>query len=148
MLAILPGMQVVDAGAEEYTLAWWVWPLLLASFWLMMAWTVQRLHDIGWTGFLAPLTIAPVVGFLFTIALFLIPGQPGLNRYGGRNGEPPRSRIRNQYGAFPHHHRPPPEPAAPGQYGVSADGLDLQIVEYDAAAELRRLRAGDGNGGL
>lgn len=143
------GVQEIDAATDEVTLAWWVWPVWMAAFWLTLAFTAQRLHDVGWTGFLAPLVAAPFVGFFFMVALFLIPGERHINRYGGRNGEPPPSKVRNPYGTFAHHQRsdlgPPP---APGNNDLSVDGFDLEVVEYDTAAELRRLRAGDGHGGV
>ncbi|MVW73692.1 DUF805 domain-containing protein [Pseudomonas xionganensis] len=43
---------------------------------------VQRLHDIGWSGWLLLLTLVPVVGGVFSLLLFIIPGSTDTNRYG------------------------------------------------------------------
>ena len=50
---------------------------------------VQRLHDLGWSGWLWFLNLVPVVGGLFPIAMAVIPGNPGANRYGAP--QPPNS---------------------------------------------------------
>ncbi len=42
----------------------------------------QRCRDFGWTGWAALMILAPVVGWLFALALFFIPGTRGPNRYG------------------------------------------------------------------
>lgn len=43
---------------------------------------VQRLHDIGWSGWLLLLTLVPFVGGVFSLLLFIIPGNTEVNRYG------------------------------------------------------------------
>lgn len=43
---------------------------------------MQRLHDIGWTGWLCVLHLIPVVQLVFSILLMVIPGTKGANRYG------------------------------------------------------------------
>ena len=43
---------------------------------------VQRLHDIGWSGWLLLLTLIPYLGSLFSLILMLMPGGKGANRYG------------------------------------------------------------------
>lgn len=43
---------------------------------------VQRLHDIGWNGWLLLLTLVPLVGGVFSLLLFIIPGSTDANRYG------------------------------------------------------------------
>jgi uncharacterized membrane protein YhaH (DUF805 family) len=43
---------------------------------------VQRLHDIGWSGWLLLLTLVPIVGGVFSLLLFIIPGSTEVNRYG------------------------------------------------------------------
>lgn len=40
--------------------------------------TIQRCHDIGWTGWAALLALIPLVGLLF----WFVPGTPGTNRFG------------------------------------------------------------------
>jgi uncharacterized membrane protein YhaH (DUF805 family) len=42
----------------------------------------QRCRDIGWSGWFALLVLLPYVGSLFHIALFLIPGTVGPNKFG------------------------------------------------------------------
>ena len=43
---------------------------------------VQRLHDIGWSGWLWLLTLVPFVGSLFPFVLMFCPGNSGANQYG------------------------------------------------------------------
>ncbi|MGE8497690.1 MAG: DUF805 domain-containing protein [Pseudomonas sp.] len=43
---------------------------------------IHRLHDIGWTGWLWPLILIPLVQLVFSILLMVIPGTKGANRYG------------------------------------------------------------------
>ena len=50
---------------------------------------VQRLHDIGWSGWLYLLNLVPIVGSVFPLLMLLIPGTAGANRYGPP--QPPNS---------------------------------------------------------
>ena len=43
---------------------------------------IRRLHDIGKSGWFTLLIFVPVIGVIFSIALFFIPGQVGWNEYG------------------------------------------------------------------
>lgn len=43
---------------------------------------VKRLHDIGWSGWLLLLTLVPVVGGVFSLLMFIIPGSTAANRFG------------------------------------------------------------------
>ena len=43
---------------------------------------VQRLHDIGWSGWLYLLALVPYLGSVFSLVIMLIPGSAGANRYG------------------------------------------------------------------
>ena len=43
---------------------------------------VQRLHDMGWSGWLWLLNFVPVVGGVFSLLMLIIPGTQGANRYG------------------------------------------------------------------
>ncbi len=43
---------------------------------------VQRLHDIGWSGWLLLVTLIPVVGGVFSLLMFIIPGSTEANRFG------------------------------------------------------------------
>lgn len=59
-----------------------------AMLWIAVAWiyggaTVRRLHDANLTGWLALLALIPAVGAAgLTVALLLLPGTPGDNRFG------------------------------------------------------------------
>ncbi|MFL9813341.1 DUF805 domain-containing protein [Stutzerimonas sp. VN223-3] len=53
--------------------------------------SIQRLHDIGWTGWFMLLNLVPVVGTVFPLALLLVPGNKGVNRFGPP--QPPNSRA-------------------------------------------------------
>ncbi len=41
--------------------------------------TIQRCHDMDWTGWASLLVLIPLVGLLF----WFVPGTPGANRFGG-----------------------------------------------------------------
>lgn len=51
----------------------------------------QRLHDIGWSGWLLLLTLIPVVGSIFPLVMLAVPGSSGVNRFGPP--QPPNSRA-------------------------------------------------------
>ncbi|MCO7573178.1 DUF805 domain-containing protein [Pseudomonas chlororaphis] len=44
--------------------------------------SVQRLHDLGWSGWLWLLTFVPIVGSIFPLVLMVSPGSNIANRYG------------------------------------------------------------------
>ena len=50
---------------------------------------VQRLHDIGWSGWLYLLNFVPFIGSVFPLLMMVIPGTQGPNRYG--QIQPPNS---------------------------------------------------------
>ncbi|MFJ4251423.1 DUF805 domain-containing protein [Pseudomonas sp. DTU12.3] len=52
--------------------------LLIAS----IMFSVQRLHDIGWSGWLWLLTLVPFVGSFFPFVVMIVPGNSVANRYG------------------------------------------------------------------
>ena len=52
---------------------------------------VQRLHDIGWSGWLWLLNLVPVVGGVLALLLLVVPGTTGANRFGPP--PPPNSRA-------------------------------------------------------
>lgn len=52
---------------------------------------VQRLHDMGWSGWLWLLNFVPVVGSVFALLMLFMPGTDGPNRYGPP--PPPNSRA-------------------------------------------------------
>lgn len=43
---------------------------------------VQRLHDIGWSGWLLLVNLVPVVGSVFSIMMLVVPGSAAANRFG------------------------------------------------------------------
>lgn len=52
----------------------------LIVVWVQMG--VQRLHDIGWTGWLLLLSLVPFVQFVFALLIMVMPGTKAANRYG------------------------------------------------------------------
>lgn len=52
---------------------------------------VQRLHDIGWSGWLWLLNFVPIIGSVFALVMLFMPGTDGPNRYGPP--PPPNSRA-------------------------------------------------------
>ncbi|MGH8331765.1 MAG: DUF805 domain-containing protein [Pseudomonas fluorescens] len=44
--------------------------------------SVQRLHDVGWSGWLWLLTLVPFVGSIFPFVMVIVPGNNTANRYG------------------------------------------------------------------
>jgi len=60
---------------------------LVAAVWVNVQITVQRLHDLGWSGWLWFLHLVPFVGSIFPILLIVLPGNAGANQYGA---PPPR----------------------------------------------------------
>jgi uncharacterized membrane protein YhaH (DUF805 family) len=43
---------------------------------------VQRLHDVGWSGWLLLLNLIPFVNSIFPILIIVMPGNQGANQYG------------------------------------------------------------------
>jgi len=43
---------------------------------------VQRLHDMGWSGWLWLINFVPFIGSVFALLMLIIPGTQGVNRYG------------------------------------------------------------------
>ncbi|AWY41510.1 DUF805 domain-containing protein [Pseudomonas putida] len=56
--------------------------LFLAFLIISILFTVQRLHDIGWSGWLWLLNLVPFVGSFFPLVITVVPGNTGTNRYG------------------------------------------------------------------
>ncbi|MNN04887.1 hypothetical protein D3C81_1176270 [compost metagenome] len=93
MLAFLPiggvilgSFAVSDALAGLLTLV-----ACLALVVISVCIGVQRLHDIGWSGWLWLLNFAPIVGSVFALLMLFMPGSTGPNRYGPP--PPPNSRA-------------------------------------------------------
>jgi len=56
--------------------------VILATIYSNVAVTVKRLHDVGYSGFLAVAMFVPLVNLVFTIWAGILPGTPGPNAYG------------------------------------------------------------------
>jgi uncharacterized membrane protein YhaH (DUF805 family) len=56
--------------------------LFLAFLVLSVLFCIQRLHDIGWSGWLWLLNLVPFVGSFFPLVIMVVPGNEGANRYG------------------------------------------------------------------
>ena len=64
-------------------------PVAIAAVTVSVMVGVQRLHDIGWSGWLWLLNFVPVVGSVFALLMLVVPGSQGANRYG--SPPPPNS---------------------------------------------------------
>ncbi|OPK06734.1 MULTISPECIES: DUF805 domain-containing protein [unclassified Pseudomonas] len=56
--------------------------LIVVFGFISIQFSVQRLHDIGWSGWLWLLTLVPIVGSFFPFVMMLMPGNHTANRYG------------------------------------------------------------------
>lgn len=65
-------------------------PLVIAAVVVGVMIGVQRLHDLGWSGWLWLLNLVPLVGTVFALLMLVVPGTQGANRYGPP--PPPNSR--------------------------------------------------------
>jgi uncharacterized membrane protein YhaH (DUF805 family) len=63
--------------------------LFIAFLIVSILFSIQRLHDIGWSGWLWLLNLVPFVGSFFPLVIMVVPGNTGTNRYGPR--PPPNS---------------------------------------------------------
>jgi uncharacterized membrane protein YhaH (DUF805 family) len=55
---------------------------VLAYLYVNITISVQRLHDLGWSGWLWLLNLVPLVASVFPILMMVMPGNTGANRYG------------------------------------------------------------------
>lgn len=62
--------------------------LFVAIVWVSVQIGVQRLHDLGWSGWLYFLNLVPFVNSIFPLLLMVLPGNTGANQYGP---PPPRN---------------------------------------------------------
>ena len=62
--------------------------LFVAMVWVSVQIGVQRLHDLGWSGWLYLLNLVPLVNSIFPLLLLVLPGNAGANQYGA---PPPRN---------------------------------------------------------
>ena len=54
--------------------------VIVATLYSNLAVAVKRLHDVGYSGFLAVAIFIPLINFVFTIWVGILPGTPGPNR--------------------------------------------------------------------
>ncbi|AEA71559.1 MULTISPECIES: DUF805 domain-containing protein [Pseudomonas] len=62
--------------------------VVLAFAFVSIQFNVQRLHDLGWSGWLWLVNLVPFVGSIFPFILIIAPGNTGANQYGP---PPPRN---------------------------------------------------------
>jgi uncharacterized membrane protein YhaH (DUF805 family) len=55
--------------------------IVAGAMMLLLPSTIERLHDIGWSGWLAPVMFLPG-GFLLLLLLAILPGMKGPNQHG------------------------------------------------------------------
>lgn len=79
-----------ESSSAIITAALVVIPIFVLFSWISAQITVQRLHDLGWSGWLWFLNLVPFVGSVFPILLLVLPGNTGANRYGAP--PPPNSK--------------------------------------------------------
>lgn len=81
--AALVGQLLGGEEASFSRIAETVGPLvILVTIYSNLAVSVKRLHDVGYSGFLAIAMFVPIVNFVFTIWIGLLPGTAGPNAYG------------------------------------------------------------------
>ena len=83
-LALLPVMLIC---ALAFKISTWLGGLLaivamIAAMIVGVQISVKRLHDIGWSGWLLLIALVPLVGSIFQIITFVMPGTKGSNLYG------------------------------------------------------------------
>lgn len=86
LLGQLLGEEQASYFQAAQTLAPFV---VLATIFCNVAVAVKRLHDLGYTGFLALALVVPFVNLAFSIWVGILPGTPGPNRFGAVVDAPP-----------------------------------------------------------
>lgn len=84
MFAMLPAVLVC---ALAFKVSPWLGGLLgiVAAIGAMVVGlqiSIKRLHDIGWSGWLLLIGLIPLVGSIFQLLTFVMPGSKGSNRFG------------------------------------------------------------------
>lgn len=96
LLLMLAGLALFGVASMGFAISEIVGGILLAIVGIGLAVVsvqigVQRLHDLGWSGWLWLLNLVPVVGGVFALLLLVVPGAAGANRFGPP--PPPNSRA-------------------------------------------------------
>jgi uncharacterized membrane protein YhaH (DUF805 family) len=86
LVQIVGGEQASYSGMVSSILP----AILLVTLYSNIAVAVKRLHDLGYSGFLAFALLIPIVNLAFTIWVGILPGTAGPNRYGAVPDRPPR----------------------------------------------------------
>jgi len=77
--------QIVQLS-PDFALWWSIASLLtFVMLWPYLALGTKRFHDVGWHGIFAVTLVIPLLQMVAFIALSLIPGNSGPNRYGRPN---------------------------------------------------------------
>jgi len=81
--AVLVGQLIGGEQASFHSLAQMIGPFVIfGTVYANLAISVKRLHDIGYSGFLAIAMFVPLINFAFTIWVGMVPGTTGPNPYG------------------------------------------------------------------
>ena len=75
-----------SSASQGWAAAFWL--VMIVAIWANVALSVKRLHDIGKPGVIAVALFIPIISIIAFIALCLIPGDPGPNKYGQRQNAP------------------------------------------------------------
>ena len=78
MLLLFAGASAISSALGTLIMAAGVIAMIVIGVFI----GVQRLHDIGWSGWLWLLNFVPVIGSVFALLMLIIPGTQGVNRYG------------------------------------------------------------------
>ncbi|MHA6495484.1 DUF805 domain-containing protein [Pseudomonas borbori] len=84
MLACIPVFAIAAAGfaISEVLGGLLVGVVVIAMMVVAVQIGVQRLHDIGWSGWLFLLNFIPLVGSVLALLMLVVPGTPAANRFG------------------------------------------------------------------
>lgn len=78
MLLLFAGASAISSALGTLIMAAGVIAMIVIGVFI----GVQRLHDIGWSGWLWLLNFVPFIGSVFALLMLIIPGTQGANRYG------------------------------------------------------------------
>jgi uncharacterized membrane protein YhaH (DUF805 family) len=78
MLLLFAGASAISSALGTLIMAAGVIAMIVVGVFI----GVQRLHDIGWSGWLWLLNFVPFIGSVFALLMLIIPGTQGANRYG------------------------------------------------------------------
>jgi uncharacterized membrane protein YhaH (DUF805 family) len=78
MLLLFAGASAISSALGTLIMAAGVIAMIVIGVFI----GVQRLHDIGWSGWLWLLNFVPFIGSVFALLMLIIPGTQGVNRYG------------------------------------------------------------------